>query len=154
MTPDSVSQVFQDRIVTGKAVVTADNARTAAVKSDKDKRTQTRGVALAFRRLLIALFAQDPTILGDFAISAPKKGQRTAADKANAAAKGKTTRPEAGNEGDQAEEGRDPGGRGEDRGARGLGGSGAGAERTGGRPDGPRAGRDADREAPELSGSR
>jgi hypothetical protein len=99
MTPDSVSHVFQDRIVTGKAVVAADNARTAAVKADKDKRTQTRGVALAFKRLLIALFAQDPAILGDFAVTAPKKGQRTAADKANAAAKGKATRETLGTKG-------------------------------------------------------
>jgi hypothetical protein len=99
MTPDSVSQVFHDRIVTGKAVVAADNARTAAVKADKDKRTQTRGVALAFKRLLIALFAQDPAILGDFAVTAPKKGARTAADKADAAAKGKATRATLGTKG-------------------------------------------------------
>ena len=99
MTPDSVSQVFQDRIATGKAVIAAENARTAAVKADKDKRTQTRGVSLAFNRLLLALFAQDPAILGDFAVTAPKKGQRTAADKANAAAKGKATRQTLGTKG-------------------------------------------------------
>jgi len=99
MTPDSVSQVFQDRIATGKAVVDADNARTKAVKADRDKRQQTRGVALSFKRLLIALFAQDPAILGDFAVEAPKKGQRTAANKADAAVKGKETRKALGTKG-------------------------------------------------------
>jgi hypothetical protein len=99
MTPDAVSQVFQDRITTGKAVIAADNARTAAVKADRDKRQQTRGVALSFKRLLIALFAQDPAILGDFAMEPPKKGVRTAANKAGAAAKGKATRKTLGTKG-------------------------------------------------------
>jgi hypothetical protein len=99
MTPDAVSQVFQDRIGTGKAVVDADNARTKAVKADRDKRQQTRGVALSFKRLLIALFAQDPAILGDFAVEPPKKGQRTAANKADAAVKGKQTRTVLGTKG-------------------------------------------------------
>jgi hypothetical protein len=99
MTPDAVSQVFQDRIATGKAVVDADNARTKAVKADRDKRQQTSGVALSFKRLLIALFAQDPAILGDFAVEPPKQGQRTAANKADAAAKGLETRKTLGTKG-------------------------------------------------------
>lgn len=99
MTPDDVSKVFQDRIVTGKAVIAAENTRTAAVKADRDKRQRTRGVALSFKRLLIALFAQDPAVLGDFAVEPPKKAQRTAANKAEAAAKGKETRKTLGTKG-------------------------------------------------------
>jgi hypothetical protein len=99
MTLAGVTQVFQDRIATGKAVVQADNARTAAVKADRDERAKTRGTALAFKRLLIALFAQEPSILGDFAVSAPKKRQPTTATKAAAAAKGKATRKTLGTKG-------------------------------------------------------
>lgn len=101
MTPDDVSTVFQGRIVTGKAVIAADNARSAAVKADRDKRQQTRGVALSFKRLLIALFAQDPSVLGDFAVEPPKKPQRTAASKAKAAEKGVATRKTLGTKGTQ-----------------------------------------------------
>lgn len=101
MTPDDVSKVFQDRIVTGKAVIAAENTRTAAVKADRDKRQQTRGVALSFKRLLIALFAQDPAVLGDFAVEPPKKPQRTAASKAKAAEKGVATRKTLGTKGPQ-----------------------------------------------------
>jgi hypothetical protein len=101
MTIPGVLQVFQDRITTSKAVITADNARTAAVKADKDKRTTTAGVALAFKRLLIALFAQQPDVLGDFGVAAPKKPTVTTATKASAAAKGKATRKTLGTKGTQ-----------------------------------------------------
>jgi hypothetical protein len=99
MTLSGVTQVFQDRIATGKAVILAENARTAAVKADRDKRAQTQGTALAFKRLLIALFAQEPDVLGDFSVQAPKKPQLTTAEKATAAAKAKATRKALGTKG-------------------------------------------------------
>ena len=98
-TLQGVSQVFQERVATGKAVIVADNAQSAAIKDDRDKRAQTRGTALAFKRLLIALFAQEPDVLGDFAVDAPKKAQRSAADKAKAAEKGMATRKTLGTKG-------------------------------------------------------
>jgi len=101
MTIPGVLQVFQDRITTGKAVVAAENARTAAVKDDRDKRASTAGVVLAFRRLLVALFAQEPDVLGDFGEAPPKKPVRTAAEKAAAAAKAKATRKTLGTKGAQ-----------------------------------------------------
>jgi len=94
-----VTTVFTDRVTTGKAVVEADNAHTAAVQTDRTKRAQTRGIALAFKRLLIALFAQDPAVLGDFAIKAPKPRTQTTASKATAAEKAKATRTKLGTKG-------------------------------------------------------
>lgn len=99
MTLDGVTQVFQERIASGKAVVQAENARSAAVKEDRDTRARTRGTALAFKRLLIALFAQEPDVLGDFSLKAPKKAQRSTASKAKAAEKGKATREVLGTKG-------------------------------------------------------
>jgi hypothetical protein len=92
VTPAQVVQVFQDRLTTAKAVVAADAARTAAVKADRDKRTQTKPFAEAFRRLVIAMFLQSPDTLGDFGLAAPKVPQKSAETKATAAAKGTATR--------------------------------------------------------------
>jgi hypothetical protein len=99
MTLPGVTQVFQDRIASGKAVIQAENALAAAIKDDRDTRARTRGTALAFKRLLIALFAQEPDVLGDFAVPAPKKAQRSTADKAKAAQKGMATREVLGTKG-------------------------------------------------------
>ncbi len=101
MTIPALLQVFQGRITTGKAVIAAESAHTAAVKADTDERASTAGVALSFRRLLVALFAQQPDVLGDFGLAAPKKPVRTAAEKAAAAAKAKATRKTLGTKGAQ-----------------------------------------------------
>jgi hypothetical protein len=92
MTPTDLVQVFQGRITTGKAVVVADAARTAAVKADRDKRAQTKPAAMAFRQLIIAMFLESPDILGDFGLAAPKVGVKTAEVKATAAAKSRATK--------------------------------------------------------------
>src|SRR5262249_22469998 len=76
----------------GKTVLEAEAARAAAIKADKDRRAQTRGMALAFKRLFIAMFAQQPDVLGDFALQAPKHAAKTAAGQAPAAVKAKATR--------------------------------------------------------------
>ncbi len=99
MTPADVIQVFQDRIATGKAVLMAESARAAAVKADRDKRAVTRATALAFKHLLIAMFAQQPDVLGDFGLHATKPAAKSAADKAQAAAKAKATRALLGTKG-------------------------------------------------------
>jgi hypothetical protein len=99
MTPAEVIQVFQDRIATGKAVLDAESARAAAIKADKNKRAQTRGLALAFKRFVIAMFTQQPDVLGDFGLHAPKPAAKSAAEKAQAAAKAKATRKLLGTKG-------------------------------------------------------
>ena len=98
-TPDDVTGFLNERVATGKAVVTADAAKTAAVKADRDKRADTKLVIDTFRRLVIVLFLQSPDILGDFALSAPKVPQKTSAVKAKAAAKSKATRTMLGTKG-------------------------------------------------------
>jgi hypothetical protein len=99
MTPAGVSQVFQDRIASSKAVQAAESGLAATVKADREKRAATRATALAFKRLLIAMFAQQPDVLGDFALQAPKAAAKTAAAKAEAAAKAKATRTLLGTKG-------------------------------------------------------
>jgi len=101
MTLQGVTQVFQQRITSSKAVIAAENAWKAALKDADQVNAQTQGTALAFRRLLVALFAQEPDVLGDFAVVAPKKPQRTTAEKAAAAAKAKATRTKLGTKGAQ-----------------------------------------------------
>jgi hypothetical protein len=98
-TPANMVQVYKDRIATGQAVVEADAVRAAAVKTDKDKRAQTRATALAFKRLVIAMFTQQPDVLGTFGLHAPKPAAKTAAEKAQAAAKAKATRAVLGTKG-------------------------------------------------------
>jgi hypothetical protein len=98
-TPAAMVQVYQDRIATGQAVVEADAVRAATVKTDKEKRAQTRSTALAFKRLVIAMFTQQPDVLGTFGLHAPKPAAKTAAEKAQAAAKAKATRAVLGTKG-------------------------------------------------------
>ena len=97
MTLAGVMQVFQERIVTGKAVVAADNARKAAVADDVDKRALTRGTALAFKRLLIALFAKEPDVLQQAAaVPAAPEAPAAPAKAEPAPAPAPTTAPKAG----------------------------------------------------------
>jgi hypothetical protein len=93
--------ILQDRIATGKAVVQAEAARTAAVKADDDRRAQTKRKIAAFKRLVIAMFLELPDVLGTFGLAAPKVGQKSAAVKAGAAAKAKATRAKLGTRGAQ-----------------------------------------------------
>jgi len=96
ITPADVISVYQQRITSAKAVVTADAARAAAVKADQDVRTQTSAMTLAYRHVVLAMFAQSPDVLGTFGLKAPNPTPPTAATKAAAAAKAKATRKAGG----------------------------------------------------------
>jgi hypothetical protein len=98
-TPDDVAALLDDRVAAGKAVVTADAARTAAVKTEREKRAETKLVVDTFRRLAVVLFMQSPDILAEFALRPPKVPERTAESKAKAAEKSKATRKLLGTKG-------------------------------------------------------
>ncbi len=92
MTPDEIVQIFQGRLAIGKAVLTAEAARTAAVKADKDKRQSTAVFERSFRRIVLGMFSQSPDTLAIFGLKPPKAAKKTVATKAAAVAKNKATR--------------------------------------------------------------
>jgi hypothetical protein len=100
-TPAAVVTLLQGRITTGKAVVQAESARTAAVQADRTLRAQTQPEVSAFKRIIVAMFLQSPDILGTFGLAAPKPPVKTAETKAAAAAKAKATRALLGTKGSQ-----------------------------------------------------
>jgi hypothetical protein len=99
MTPAGVIAFFQGLVASGKSVVSAEAAHTAAVKADRDKRAQTKAMATAARRLIVAMFMQSPDTLGDFGLHAPKVTVRTTEEKAQAAARARETRKTLGTKG-------------------------------------------------------
>jgi hypothetical protein len=92
MTPADIVKVFQSRVDAGKAVQTAEAARTTAVKADLDTRTRTAATVRAFRRMVLGMFQETPDTLAVFDIPAPKPRKVKVATKAAAAAKNKATR--------------------------------------------------------------
>jgi hypothetical protein len=92
MTPADIIKVFQDRITTGQAAQTAEAARTAAVKADRDERTATAAFVQAFRRIVVGMFQQAPDTLAVFGVTAPKARKTKVATKAEAVVKNKATR--------------------------------------------------------------
>ena len=92
MTPAEIVQVFEGRIAKGNAAVAAGDARTAAVKADRDERKNTQPFVNAFKRIVVGMFLQSPDTLGVFGLKPPKVAKKTAANKAAAAVKTKATR--------------------------------------------------------------
>jgi len=99
MTPAQVITVYQGRITTAKAAITAEAAATAAVKANQEERESTAPTTLAFKQIVIAMFKKSPDVLGDFALTVPKVPVKSAATKATAAAKAQTTRKVLGTKG-------------------------------------------------------
>ena len=91
-TPADVVTMLQGRITTGKAVVLAESARTAAVATDRTTRAQSQPRITAFKRIIVAMFLQSPDVLGDFGLAAPKPPVKSAEVKAASAAKAAATR--------------------------------------------------------------
>jgi hypothetical protein len=79
----------------------AETARTDAVQADRTRRAETAPTMTALQRILVGMFEKSPAILGDFGLQPPKVGQRTAAEKAQAAAKAASTRKTLGTKGSQ-----------------------------------------------------
>jgi hypothetical protein len=92
VTPADIVKVLQDRIDASKAVLTAEAARSAAVKVDRDKRAQSAAFVQSLRRMIQGMFTQSPDTLAAFGLKAPKAPKKTVTTKATAVAKSKATR--------------------------------------------------------------
>jgi cell division septation protein DedD len=92
VTPADIVKVFQDRLDAGKAVQTADAARTAAVKVERDGRAKTAAFVQALRRIVLGTFQQSPDTLAVFGLKAPKVVKKKVDVKAAAVVKSKATR--------------------------------------------------------------
>lgn len=92
MTLGDIVTVFQNRIATATAAQTAEAARTAAVKADRDERANTAGFVLAVRRIVLGMFAAAPDTLAVFGLKPPKAHKPKVTTKAAAVAKNKATR--------------------------------------------------------------
>jgi hypothetical protein len=92
LTPADIVKIFQDRVASSQAVQTATAARTAAIKADRDKRTQTAPVVKAFKRVVQGMFSESPDTLAVFGLQPVKVGTRTVATKAEAVEKTLATR--------------------------------------------------------------
>jgi hypothetical protein len=86
-----VVAVFQGRVTTGQAVVSSRAAWLAAVKADRDERSQTAAFASAFQNIVKGMF-QDPSALADFGLTPRKSGKKTVEVKSTAVAKNLATR--------------------------------------------------------------
>jgi hypothetical protein len=92
LTPADVVKIFQDRVASSQTVQTATATRTAAIKADRDKRTQTAPLVKAFRRVVQGMFSESPDTLAAFGLQPIKVGTRTVATKATAVDKTLATR--------------------------------------------------------------
>jgi hypothetical protein len=92
LTPADIVKVFQDRLTAGKAAQTAEAARKAAVKADRDERAKSAALVRSLRRVVVGMFEQTPDTLAAFGLAAPKAAKKKVAVKAAAVAKSKATR--------------------------------------------------------------
>jgi hypothetical protein len=92
LAPADFAKIFQDRVASSQTVQTATAARTAAVKADRDKRTQTAPVVKAFKRVVQGMFSESPDTLAVFGLQPIRVGAPTVATKAAAADKALATR--------------------------------------------------------------
>jgi hypothetical protein len=92
LTPAQMLAIFEELLTSGKSVVTATDAKTTAVKADRELRGKYADFINAFKRIVIGMYAKSPDTLGVFALKPPKKGTRTVQAKAAAAEKVVATR--------------------------------------------------------------
>jgi hypothetical protein len=92
VTPPEIVQVLDDRIARVKATIAAADARTAAVKAERDERKKTTPFVNSLKRIVVGMFSQSPDTLGVFGLKAPKVGKRTVANKSVAVEKVAATR--------------------------------------------------------------
>jgi hypothetical protein len=92
MTPADIVKVFQERLDTGHAVQTAEAARVAAIKADRDLRVKTTATVQSVRRIVLGMFSQAPDTLAVFGLKAPKVVKKKVDVKAAAVAKSNATR--------------------------------------------------------------
>jgi hypothetical protein len=92
MAPADFVKVLQDRLANSQAVQMATAARSAAVKVDRDKRTQTAPLMRALRRVVQGMYSESPDVLAVFGVQPVKIGTQTVATKATALEKTLATR--------------------------------------------------------------
>ena len=92
MAPADIVKVLQDRIDKATAAQTADAARAAAVKADRDERAITLAFMQAIHRIIVGMFQGAPDVLAVFGLTGPKARQTKVATKAAAVTKNKATR--------------------------------------------------------------
>ena len=102
VTSADIVKVFQDRIGKAIAAQTAEAARTAAVKEDRDERTNTAAFVTTLRRIVQGMFQANPDTLAVFGLKAPKARKTKVATKAGAIVKNKATRAARGTKGPKA----------------------------------------------------
>jgi hypothetical protein len=83
--------LLEGRVSAVSGSITAKAAYSAAVKAEEEELLQTQAVVNALRKTLLAMYT-DPSTLGDFGLSPPKKPNITPAQRVVAAAKAKATR--------------------------------------------------------------
>lgn len=92
LTPAAIVQVLQNRINTGQAAQTAEAARTAAVKADKDESANTAAFEQSLRAVIHGMFSESPDTLAVFGLKPRQPHKETVAIRAEAVAKAKATR--------------------------------------------------------------
>ena len=92
VTPADIVKVLQDRVDAGQTVLTAEAARTTAVKADRDKRAQTAAFVQSLRRMVQGMLSQSPDTLATFGLKVLKTAKKTVDVKATSLAKSKATR--------------------------------------------------------------
>jgi hypothetical protein len=92
MAPADIVKLYQARVASGQAVIAAETAKLGASQADVSEVKQTAAFASAFRKMVQAMYANNPTILADFGLKPPAVSKPTAATKVAAVAKRKATR--------------------------------------------------------------
>ncbi len=92
LTPAAIVQVLQNRITTSQAAITAEAARAAAVKADRDEAASTAAFEQSLRAVILGMFSQSPDSLAIFGLKPRKRHTPTVATKSGAVARSLATR--------------------------------------------------------------
>jgi hypothetical protein len=94
-------QMFQSCSDSAAAATSADVQRTTAVKAAEAMAAQVGPVAAALKKVVLASYASNATVLADFSLEPPKVTVRTTEAKSAAAVKAAATRKALGTKGTQ-----------------------------------------------------
>jgi len=96
---DALEVQFQSCIDAVNGANEATVAKTTAVKGARDTAAQVRPVAAAFKKVVLAAYGGDATVLADFSLEPPKAPVKSPAVKKAAAEKAAATRKALGTKG-------------------------------------------------------
>jgi hypothetical protein len=103
-TPQEIINLLQGRVTTGQAILTARTAVTAAIKADKDERSQTGSFVRGFRTIVQGMFGELPDTLAVFGLKPRKSPKKTVKVKSEAILKTEATRKARGTMGKRQKE--------------------------------------------------